>query len=277
MRCAWKELLAILPVWMRQQVDEQGRECLQELRMRQGLSPELVCKGNTKWLRRPVTQEDISYVVSTASKYSPWSCATMRKGYITAVGGHRIGLCGEAVIQEGSMTGLRYADSLCIRVARDIPGIAYKLSEIKGSLLIIGKPGAGKTTLLRDLIRLRGERESVAVVDERGELFPPEGGFERGRRTDVLRGCSKVQGVEMLLRVMGPAAIAVDEITSADDCEALISAQGCGVFLLATAHAESVRDLHRRPIYGPLIRSRIFDSVAVLREDKSWRLERIGQ
>lgn len=275
MRCAWQELLAILPPWCRSEVDGLGRDTLQELRLRMDLPPELIrSNGNVK-LKRSVSTEDLNYIVNTASRYSPWSAATVAQGYITAPGGHRIGLCGQAVLQGNDMTGLRQVTSLCIRVARDFPGISNKLHCGTGSVLIIGSPGSGKTTLLRDLIRQRSDTGigSIAVVDERGELFPP--GFSSGSRTDILSGCGKGQGIDMLLRTMGPSAIAVDEITSERDCEALIKAGWCGVNLLATAHAASKEDLYARPVYKPLVKSHIFDTLVILRSDKSWKAERM--
>ena len=174
MRCAWKELLDILPVWLRQSVDRQGRDTLQELRMRRNQPPELITATGSVLLTRVVTGDDLLFCVNTASRYSPWTAGTASQGYITAPGGHRIGLCGEAVIQQGVMTGIRSPTSLCIRVARDFPGIGAQAAGLKGSILILGKPGSGKTTLLRDLIRQISDRGpgSVAVVDERGELFP---------------------------------------------------------------------------------------------------------
>ena len=123
MNCAWKELLGILPLWCRQEVDELGRDSLQELRMRLGCVPELVRSDGNRRLKRAVTPQDLSYIVNTASQYSPWASATSANGYITAAGGHRIGLCGQAVVQEGLMTGFRQISSLCIRVARDFSGI----------------------------------------------------------------------------------------------------------------------------------------------------------
>ena len=42
MICAWKELLGILPLWLRDQVDRQGREDLCELRLRIDAPPELI-------------------------------------------------------------------------------------------------------------------------------------------------------------------------------------------------------------------------------------------
>lgn len=276
MKCAWKELLAILPPWCRSEVDTLGRDTLQELRLRLNLPPELIRSNGAVKLKRMVAMGDLSYIVNTASRYSPWSTATVAQGYITAPGGHRIGLCGQAVVHEGNMTGVRQVTSLCIRIARDLPGIAGKL-QITGSVLIIGRPGSGKTTLLRDVIRQRSDScfGSIAVVDERGELFPMATNFAPGSRTDVLTGCSKEQGIDALLRTMGPATIAVDEITSERDCEALIKAGWCGVSLLATAHASCKEDLLSRPVYKPLVKSHLFDTLVILRPDKSWKAERM--
>jgi stage III sporulation protein AA len=274
MKCAWKELLAILPTAMRPEVDKYGKDELQELRLRMGRPPELVLHSGSRWLAQTVSGQDISFVVHTASKYSPWAAATMARGYITAPGGHRIGICGEAVVKENEMAGIRSATSLCIRVARDFPGIAAKASGISGNLLIIGPPGSGKTTLLRDLIRqISNSGCAIAVVDERGELFPV--GVDQGRRTDILTGCSKVQGLEMALRTMGPSCIAVDEITAENDCRALLECSWCGVRLLATAHANNLNDLKSRPVYKPLWEARIFDNMLILGRDKSWYAERM--
>ena len=276
MNCAWKELLSILPLWCRAELDELGRDTLQELRLRCGFVPELIRSNGNVRLKKPVTGDDLSFIVNTASRYSPWAASTAALGYITAPGGHRIGLCGQAVVQEGQMTGVRQIRSLCIRVARDFPGIAQKLQYLSGSVLIIGPPGSGKTTLLRDLIRLRSDtsKGSLAVVDERGELFPA--GYATGFRTDVLSGCPKGQGIDRLLRVMSPDTIALDEVTSEEDCAALMKAGWCGVNLLATAHASGRSDLLARPIYSPLVRSGIFDTLVILQRDKSFKAERMA-
>lgn len=274
MTCAWDELLKILPQHMRPQVDRLGRNTMQELRLRIGVRPELICGSDSCCLPNTVTDPDLRFVINTASRYSPWAAATAAKGYITAPGGHRIGICGQAVVGDGKVTAIREVTSLCIRVARDFPGIAKSLSDIKGNVLLLGPPGSGKTTLLRDLIRQISTRSgSVAVVDERGELFPA--GIDRGSRTDILTGCTKADGVEMVLRTMSPAAIAVDEITARDDCRALMEAGWCGVRLLATAHAADVKDLAARPIYRTLWESRLFGELIVLRPDKSFTRERM--
>ena len=280
MKCQWTEFISLLPIRMRAQVDKLGSNTLQELRLRMGTEPELVTQIGSQWLEDTVTADDLSFIVNAASRYSPWSAATIRRGYITAPGGHRIGLCGDAVMQAGEMGGIRNPISLCMRVARDFPGIAAGADKYTGSVLIIGCPSSGKTTLLRDLIRRRSNKGpgSVAVVDERGELFPTKEQrhcFETGRRTDVMTGCGKEQGIDALLRTMGPGCIAVDEITAEADCRALMNAGWSGVTILATAHAKSVSDLRSRPIYRPIINSGLFDTLLVMQPDKSWREERM--
>lgn len=79
----------------------------------------------------------------------------------------------------------------------------------------------------------------------------------------------------MLLRTMCPQTIAVDEITAAEDCEALLNAGWCGVELLATAHAADRDDLFHRPVYRSIIENRLFDTLVIMQPDKSWRAERM--
>ena len=282
MNCAWDAYLNLVPPWLRTFVDEHGREKLQELRLRIGSRPELILDTRSMWCDRQITKEDITYSINAASQYSPWSATTSAKGYITAIGGHRVGVCGQVVVRDGHTQTISKPYQLCLRVARDFQGIARNIAKLDGSILLIGPPGSGKSTLLRDLIRCISNQDtgSVAVVDERGELFPfvrDVSCFDTGKRTDVLIGCGKPAGIEMVLRTMGPAVIAVDEITAEEDCRALIYAGWCGVRLLATAHALSSDDLFRRPVYKPLVQHQLFDNIIVLQKDKSWGLERMGQ
>ncbi len=275
MMCAWKELLAILPSWMRRDVDELGAESLQELRLRINSPPELVFSEYSGYLERNISQEDLNYTINAASCYSPWNAASMAQGYITAPGGHRIGLCGEAVVHQGHITGMKNIASLCVRIARVFPGIAEEAVNLQGSVLILGPPGWGKTTLLRDLICQLSNTERICVMDERRELFPE--GIRIAKTVDVLSGCNKGDGIPMLLRTMGPSSIAVDEITEPEDVRALMQAGNCGVRLLATAHAMSFADFCQRNVYRPLLDNKIFDVLLILKKDKTYTMERMAQ
>ena len=275
MICAWNALLGILPPWLRDEVDRQGRESLCELRMRVNSPPEMIQKNGVHWLNRKVERDDLSFCINIASRYSPWAASSISQGYITAPGGHRIGICGEAVCKDGIMSGIKNIRSICIRIARDFPGISEKININAKSILILGAPGWGKTTLLRDLIRRIGNTETVSVVDERGELFPES--VPCGKRVDVLTGCTKTVGLDIVLRTMGPNRIALDEITASEDTNALIHTVGCGVGILATAHAASLSDMMVRPLYRKIWEEKIFDSFVILHPDKSYHEERIRQ
>ena len=263
MKCAWKELLAILPSRLRGEVD--GKD-LWEIRIRRDRPTELVGSRGSVWLSDRGSLEEIKFVINTATRYSPWAAQTVSRGYITAPGGHRIGLGGELAVNDGRITGIREPDSLCIRVAHDVTGIGKPFGSLRGSILIIGPPGSGKTTLLRDLCREISKRETVAVVDERGELFPS--GYDRGKALDVLSLCPKPEGIDMALRTMGPATIAVDEITGEEDTRALLKAGWCGVRLGATAHAATAADLRSRPVYRPLWDMKLFEHLLICHRDK---------
>ena len=274
MKCMKSELLAILPGKVRCNIPDKGFPELDEIRMRTGVPARLVSGGKISAIGEEITSEDLKFCVNTASKFSPWNAATISDGYLTAPGGHRIGLCG---ICAGDT--IRNLTSLCIRVAKDFPNLGNHL-PLLDSTLIIGPPGSGKTTLLRCLIRRlsRAGAGTVAVVDERCELFPVVNGtlcFDPGPNTDVLSGKEKGNGMMHLLRSMGPEWIAVDEITSREDCSGLIQAGWCGVKLLATAHAVHVSDLYSRALYRPLLETGLFHHIIVMHPDKTCHCERI--
>ena len=274
MKTLHDQLRTILPQRIRPLLPAEEIGNLTEIRMRIGQPMMLTYLQRQSSVGEPITTEDLSFVVNTACRYSPWNARSIHQGYLTAPGGHRIGLCGEAAGDR-----MRTVTSICIRVAKDLHGISGRI-PVQDSILILGAPGSGKTTLLRDYIRrISGSpMGSVCVVDERGEIFPFSGGkmcFDPGNGTDVMTGRSKAEGIDCVIRAMGPKWIAVDEITRPADCDALVQALWCGVKVVATAHAASVRDLFSRPVYRPIVDSGVFSAAVVLHTDKSYHLERI--
>lgn len=280
MMCQWDSYINLFPVWLRSDLVKIGKGELLETRLRIGQPPQAVTKNRSVWLSSNIRPEDIDFVMNAASKYSPWSAGSVADGYITADGGHRVGICGHTTVNSGRISTITVPTSLCVRLSKDFEGIASDAASLNGSVLIIGPPGSGKTTLLRDLIRQKSNvgNSCIAVVDEKSEVFPRQGrvlSFYPGKCTDIISGCTKSFGIERVLKNMTPSMIAVDEITSEEDCQALIHAGWCGVDLIATAHAANRSDLTNRPIYKKILQTGIFDHLIVLHSDKSWRTERL--
>lgn len=104
----------------------------------------------------------------------------------------------------------------------------------------------------------------MGIADERGEIAAPLDGvpqFEVGNTVDVMDGCGKGEAGLLLLRSMNPQVIAMDEITSPEDVAALTVIAHCGTAVLATAHGSDLAELLRRPLYRPLLRQQIFQTI----------------
>ena len=271
------QAVQVLPLRLRGEalsLPEGDRARTEELRLRTGWPMTALIAGAERPLGGPpVEGEELDQLVEIASRASRHAVLDqIRRGYLTIEGGHRIGLCGTAVMREGEIHALRALSSADLRIARQVEGACAPVLDglcpggRLADTLILAPPGLGKTTLLRDLIRAVSEGEGclplrVALADERGEVAAMYGGRPQlavGRRTDVVEGCPKAQGLMLLLRGMGPQVLAVDEITAPEDVRALTAAAGCGVTLLATAHGEGRADLERRPLYRSLLEEGLF-------------------
>ena len=90
------------------------------------------------------------------------------EGFLTVKGGHRVGITGTAVVENGKTINIKYITSLNFRIAREVLGcslkILDKIIDVKNNsvnnTLIVSPPGKGKTTMLRDVIRNISNRNS---------------------------------------------------------------------------------------------------------------------
>ncbi len=282
-RKPWEQAAAVLPAPLPgclRALGEDRLRGLEELRLRRGLPmTALLPEGEVETGGPPIGEEELRRVVENATQSSAHTALDrVRQGFVTLRGGHRVGLCGSVVKKDGQIATLRELSSLSVRVARAVPGLAGPLLPgltEKGrflSTLILAPPGAGKTTLLRDLVRALSDGEAgpplrVAVADERGEiaaLWRGEPQLYVGRHTDVLDGCTKAEGLSILIRGMNPQVAVVDEITQRADVQAVVEAAGCGAALIATAHGGGREDLSRRPAYRELLAAGVFRRLVVL-------------
>ncbi|MGN1266478.1 MAG: stage III sporulation protein AA, partial [Dorea sp.] len=228
---------------------------LQEIRLRTNKPLLMIYKGKEHILKQPyfVTADDIRETMDYISHYSLYAYEEdMKQGFITIEGGHRVGMAGQAIVENGKVKNLKYISSINIRMCHEVPGCADNIFPYITSqrqlyhTLIISPPRCGKTTLLRDIIRQISDGNeylqgmSVGVVDERSEIGGCYKGVAQnqlGIRTDILDGCPKAEGMIMLIRSMGPEVIAVDEIGTAEDVHAIEYAMHCGCKMIATVHA----------------------------------------
>ncbi|MGN0307025.1 MAG: stage III sporulation protein AA [Lachnospiraceae bacterium] len=217
----------------------------------------------------------------------------LRNGYLTLQGGHRVGICGEAVTDlHGEIQTIKNISSLNIRIARECKKAGEEIfpllyeNGVLHSTLIVSPPGAGKTTLLRDLVRRisdGSEKSSgrvVGLVDERGELAACYQGIPQldiGLRTDVIDSCSKADGMICLLRSMSPQVIAVDELGSIREIKALLRLAGCGCSIMATVHGSSVEEIRKRRMFRRLWEERVFGRILILERKEGRYCHKIYQ
>ena len=293
-RKPWEQAAAVLPGPLREGLRALGAdrlEGLEELRLRRGFPmTALFGTGEVDTDTPPVGEDDLRQAVENATQCSAHTALDKaRRGFATLRGGHRMGMCGTVVNREGRAAALRELSSLSIRVARPVVGLAGPLLRPlteEGrflSTLILAPPGAGKTTLLRDLVRALSDGEAgeplrVSVADERGEvaaLWRGEPQLYVGRHTDVLDGCSKAEGLSILIRGMNPQVAAVDELGGPEDIQAAAEAAGCGVALIATAHGAGLDGLRRRPVFRELLALGVFRRAVVLERRGGARTARV--
>lgn len=226
---------------------------------------------------------DVEKTLQIMSDFSIYAIEEeLRHGFITIRGGHRVGLAGRVVSGGNEVKTLKNISGLNIRIAKEIIGCGEGLirdayNDGVKHTLIVSPPNCGKTTLLRDMIRIisNGSRyirgHKVGLIDERSEIAGCFLGVPQrdvGVRTDVLDACPKAQGIIMMIRSMSPEVVAVDEIGSQRDADAIEDAINAGVKVIATAHGRDMEEVVKRPGIVRLLENNAFEKIVILSRRK---------
>lgn len=255
---------------------------LEEIRLRVGRAVELIQSNESEYLPISLQEEDVDYILGKLSKHSLYMMdEELRRGYVTIEGGHRVGLAGKVILENGQVKAIRDFGSFNIRIAREKKGVGQRwIPHLWQNgrwvhTLVVGAPQTGKTTLLRDLARIvsTGEEsqripsKKLGIVDERSEIAGCKRGIPQltfGSRVDVLDACPKAEGMMMMIRSMSPDVLVVDELGRKEDEDAMREALHAGITIFTTAHGASLAEVAHRPTLRPFLEERVFTRILEL-------------
>ncbi len=279
-------LYNILPEWLFNLINKNFiLEYVYEIRVRinkpitinyKGNYQVLVDKDNFKHPPICATKDLVEYILSVSTKQSLYAFNDQIKHcYITTDAGIRIGVCGTVVQNSGAVSTIKNITSLNIRISHQALGCSEPIinfvcaARTVKNTLVISPPGAGKTTLIRDLAnKLSNEKNinNILVVDERFEIAGSFGNqnIEVGEFVDVISGSNKSFAFFEALKTMSPSVIITDEISEEEDIASIKSAIKSGVKVIATAHAESIKDLKFKKHFDKLLENKFFERIIVL-------------
>mgnify|MGYP003530796288 CR=1 FL=1 len=283
-------------------MDIKDKERIREIRLRTNKPVVVITDKGTEFLLSPnrltqvyselilkTDETEINEIFRRLCGYSVHSFTdAINRGYITVSGGHRAGVAGTAVSENGEITAVRDINSVNLRIAREIKGAAdeiYKLYFMHSvtSLIIACPPASGKTTILRDLARQisgeeRGRFLKTFICDERGEIgacFSGEIQNDIGINCDLITSYPKAQGIMIGLRSFSPDIICCDEIATDEESRAVEAGVNSGVSFILTIHARSEEELRTKPLIKRLLLSGEFDNVVLLSGIEVGKIEKL--
>lgn len=222
----------------------------------------LTDKGLSAELKSPLClfEADASFILMKLSNNSLYAYdESIKRGYITTQGGHRVGITGTATVNGGKISSVRDICGFYFRIARNVIGCSLSVSSALvdsngrvNNVLIVSPPGQGKTTLLRDCARYVSELGfKVCVVDERSEISMSDRSVLPF--CAVLDGYPKGEGIVAGLRALSPDVMVIDEIGGKEDISQILQGLWAGTAFFATAHGKNISDLMVREGFSSVI------------------------
>lgn len=258
---------------------------IEEIRLRTNKPIILKNSNGNNLLIHIVSKEELLETFQKVCEQSIYSYQKqICEGFITIKGGHRVGITGSCVIENGKIININYISSLNFRIAREKKDVSNKILKYilnendVNNTLIISKPGCGKTTILRDLVRKISTKKTCGIVDERGEIasmYKGEPQNDIGILSDVMDNCTKSDGMKMLIRSMSPEVIVCDEIGNKQDIEAINYAMCSGVKGIFTAHGNSLEEIMLNEQISQLLEKYIVQIIIVLDDKKRGEIKNI--
>lgn len=291
------DYLKYLPIEMRRKIEDYifNLKNLEEIRIRAN-KPLILNFGTKEEILDYITyKNEINNILEKICSNSIYSFQDeICEGYITIPGGHRIGLVGTCIYENGRIKNIKDISSLNFRIAKQIKGagsnaLKYILDLNNNSIhntMVVSPPGAGKTTLIRDMIRqISNGIESVGfkgltigLIDERGEIsatYKGENQNDIGVRTDVLVNVPKDIGMRIMIRTMAPKIVVADEIGKQEDFDAIEYMIKSGVKGIFSMHGNTIKDIENNENVKKLIERRYIERIIFLDEKEKGKIKEI--